>query len=230
MNITLDIETIPAEDPAVIADITASIKPPGNLKKAETIAAWEANEKQAAIDEAVLKTAFDGAYGRIIVIGYAAEDGDPVALHGSEADILTAFFGAISDASRMSYQGTTGRAETERSVIFIGHNVVGFDLRFLWQRAVINRVKMPTVLLKACKAKPWDGIVADTMQMWHPDRDRKISLDKLCKVLGIPTPKTDLDGSKVYEAYKAGQIERIAEYCKGDITAVRECYRRLCFQ
>ena len=225
MNIFLDLESIPCEDPATIAEIASGIKQPANYKKTETIAAWEANEKPAAVAEAVLKTAFDGTYGRVIVIGYAVDDGNPIALRGPEKEILAQFFADISAAARYVYQSGEG----ERLLVFIGHNLVGFDLRFLWQRAVINRVKMPSSLLKACKARPWDAVVADTMQMWHPDRDRRISLEKLCKALGVATPKTDLDGSKVYEAYKAGELDRIAEYCGGDVVAMRECYKRLTF-
>lgn len=230
MNLVIDLETIPCESPDVIADIATTIKPPGNMKKADTIAAWEASEKQAVVDEAVLKTAFDGTYGRIIVIGYAIDDAEPVALHGPEKDILWQFFATMSEAGKITYQSQGNRPAAEQTLTFIGHNLVGFDLRFLWQRAVINQVKMPVSLLKACRAKPWDGIVADTMTMWHPDRDKRISLDRLCKVLGVPTSKGDMDGSKVYEAWKAGEIERIAEYCRGDIQATRECFKRLTFQ
>jgi len=227
MIIYLDTETIPTEDPEAIAGIAAGIKPPANYKKAETIASWEAHEKTAVVAEAVLKTAFDGTYGRIIVIGYAVDDAEPIALMGAREDeILAQFFAAISAAAQYAFQGGNG----ERLLTFAGHNLVGFDLRFLWQRAVIHRVKMPGGLLKACKAKPWDSVVADTMQMWHPDRDKRISLEKLCKALGVPTSKNDLDGSKVYEAYKAGEIERIAQYCVGDVAAMRECFKRLTFQ
>lgn len=225
MNIFLDCETIPTEDPAAIADIAAGIKPPANYKKADTIEAWEKNEKTAAVAEAILKTAFDGTYGRIIVLGYAVDDAEPVALCGVEGEILAQFFSAVSASAKYVFQSGEG----ERLLAFVGHNLLGFDLRFLWQRSVINRVKLPSSLMKACKARPWDGMVADTMQMWHPDRDRRISLEKLCKALGVTTPKTDLDGSKVYEAYKAGEIERIANYCKGDVIAMRECYKRLTF-
>lgn len=228
MEVFIDIETIPTEDQAVIAEITATIKPSGAMKKAETIAAWEANDKPAAIAEAVAKTAFDGIYGKIICIGCADSDDDPVAFTGEEPDILTAFFKWARSAARLTY--TSGESREGQSLIFIGHNLVGFDLRFLWKRSVINKIKMPGGLLKACRAKPWDGIVADTMTMWDADRDKRISLDKLCKALGVQSPKNGMDGSKVYEAYKAGEIERIAEYCCGDVVATREVYHRLMFQ
>jgi len=229
MNIYIDIETIPTEDVAAMAEIAAGIKPPGNIKKADTIAAWEANEKPAAVNEAVRKTSFDGTYGRIIVIGYAIDDAEPVALTGPELSILSQFASDISSAMRLNYESQCDRPTGEACVIFIGHNLVGFDLRFLWQRAVINQIILPAQLLKACKAKPWDAIVADTMMMWNPERERRISLDRLCKALNVPTSKGNMDGSKVYDTFKAGNIERIAQYCRDDIAATRECYKRLIF-
>ena len=41
----LDIETIPAQSPEAHAAIAENVKPPAQMKKAETIAAWEANDK-----------------------------------------------------------------------------------------------------------------------------------------------------------------------------------------
>ena len=37
-----DIETLPTTDMEVIAEIAASIKPPGTIKKPESVAAWMA--------------------------------------------------------------------------------------------------------------------------------------------------------------------------------------------
>ena len=47
MKIYLDIETIPGQSPELKTEIAATIKPPGSMKKAETIARWEAEEKPA---------------------------------------------------------------------------------------------------------------------------------------------------------------------------------------
>jgi 3'-5' exonuclease len=221
MLITLDIETLPSEDPAVRAEIAATITPPGNMTKADTIAAWEAEKKPALVDQAILKTSFDGTYGRILCIGYAIDRADPITAIGDEKDVLTRFMDAL-----LPYMP---QSRLEQSAIFVGHNLAGFDLRFLWQRCVINGIKMPSTLLAACKAKAWDKAIADTMLMWNPERERRISLDKLCKALGVPTSKGDMDGSKVYETFKAGDLDKIVTYCAEDVKATRECYFRMMF-
>lgn len=228
-TITLDIETIGTSDPAVISEIAAGITPPGNISKAETIAVWEKEKKPALIEEAVRKTSFDGSTGRIICIGIAVNDDDPAAECGpTEGGILQIAFKAIQHAATTHFK-FAGDKRDDKGITFVGHNISGFDLRFLWQRAVINGIKPPACLLNAMQAKPWDKCIADTMLMWNPEREKRISLDKLCRALGVPTSKGDMDGSKVWQAFKDGRLNDIADYCKMDVDATRTCYRKLIF-
>jgi hypothetical protein len=221
-TIFLDLETTPCSDPAIIADIAAGIRPPGNLKKAETIEAWERDDKPGAVLEAVKKTALDGTYGRICCIGFAADDGPVECVYGDdEADNLTRFFDWLVQAARIS--DYTDR----QSAIFVGHNILSFDLRFLWQRCVVNGIRPPAFI--PFNAKPWDGKVFDTMTAWNPERERRISLDKLCRALGVPSSKGDLDGSKVAEYWQAGKHQEVAAYCMADVEAVRQCHKRMVF-
>lgn len=212
--VVMDLETIGTEEPDVIADITASITHPKTMSKADTIALWTEKEKPALIAEAIAKTSFDGGLGRIVCIGWAVDDNDPYCLTGehSEADMLKAFFTSVGGY---------------RQPIFVGHNISGFDLRFLWQRAVVHGIRPPTQI--PFNKKPWDTSIFDTMLAWNPDREKRTSLAKLCRILGVNNPKSELDGSKVWEYFKAGRIAEIAEYCRGDVVATRECYRRMNF-
>ena len=52
MQLIFDIETIPSQHPDAKAQARASIKPPGTLKKPESIAAWWESEADAAAEEA----------------------------------------------------------------------------------------------------------------------------------------------------------------------------------
>lgn len=224
-TIYMDLETVGCDDPAVVADITAGIAPPKNMSKPETIAKWESEEKPALVDEAVKKTSFDGGLGRIVCIGYAMDDAQPVvyANDTNEPALLTPFFNDIKRAAELHYRG----GKTERHIVFCGHNISGFDLRFLWQRSVCNAIRPPSAI--PFKAKPWDATIADTMLMWHPDRDRRISLDRLCRTLQVASPKSAMDGSMVWPYVKAGRIKEVADYCKNDVIAVRACYKRMVF-
>ena len=213
MNIYLDIETIPAQSDAIRADIAQGVKPPGTLKKAESIAAWEESDKPQAVIEAIGKTSFDPAYGHICTISWAIGDGEAQAAHAftvdQEADILRAFFAAIP-------------VETWAAPTFIGHYIGGFDLRFILCRSVILGVPIPPQIPR--DPKPWDKSIFDTMTAWAGAKGT-ISMDKLSKVLGFDG-KGDFDGSMVAQAWADGQHETIIEYCKDDVRKTRAIHNR----
>lgn len=219
MNIYLDLETIPSTSDAVRAALAAKISPPGSMSKSETIAKWEVESKPAAIDEAVAKTSFDGAYGSICVIGFAFENAEPISMstaNQSEADMLRHFMSVL-----------TATVIGHTRPVFVGHNIHGFDLPFIWKRCVINRVK-PSMWIPL-NVKAWSERIGDTMLMWDDSRDRRISLGSLCQVLGVPTSKGDLDGSKVAEYWAADRCMEVANYCRDDVVATRACYQRMSF-
>ena len=219
MKITIDIETIGSDDPEIRESIAANIKPPGNYKKAESIETWLTEEKPALVDEAVARTGLDGATGQIICIGYAFDD-EPAAATctNNERALLIDFFDKIETRRKMPKNHM-------RAPLFIGHNIAGFDLKFILKRCVINGIRPPFCI--PFKAKPWDDVIFDTMAQW--DALNRISLDNLCRTLGIASSKGDMDGSKVWDAYRANERQRIADYCCRDVEAARAIYQRMTF-
>lgn len=214
MKVVFDIETLPTQSPEVIAAIASEIKAPGTYKKAESIAEWEATLKQSAVDEAVAKTSFDGAYGTICCIGWSIDGGDIKSAVGDEIVILETFFNDLVESNPRDLEPT-----------FIGHNVSAFDLRFLFQRAVILGIRPPVFI--PFNAKSWDSQIFDTMTYFAGFGNR-ISLDKLSKCLGFEG-KAGMTGADVYPAYLAGKIKEIAEYCEHDVELTRNVYKRLTF-
>jgi predicted PolB exonuclease-like 3'-5' exonuclease len=108
--------------------------------------------------------------------------------------------------------------------------VAGFDLRYMVQRSIVNNVRPHRIIAAAAQAKPWESDkVFDTMVQWAGIGNR-IALDKLCRALSVPTPKTGITGAQVWDEVKAGRIRDVAAYCKKDVIATREVHRRLTFQ
>lgn len=224
MNVFIDIETIPAQpEGAARSAIAESIKAPAAMKKPETIAAWNngdgqyAGVKDAEIDKQYRATSFDGAKGEIISIAWAVENNDVSSsyrvLGSDEGGFLASVFGDI------------GQELGGRPPFFVGHYIGGFDLKFLFHRAAITYTKPPFDL-------PFYGRHSkdfyDTCVAWAGFKDR-ISQDNLCKALGIQGKPDDIDGSKVWDFVKAGNVERVSEYNRDDVEKCREIYRRLTF-
>lgn len=220
MNLYLDIETIPSQSPEVHARIAETIKPPATYKKAETIAAWEQNEKPQAVKEAIAKTALDGSVGHVCCIGWAFDD-DPsnsVDARNGVVDVE-----AHSIQLFLEHAASAIYATPYPSITIVGHNVTGFDIRFLWQRAIILGIRMPTWFPR--DPKPWGNDVFDTMTAFAGQRGT-IGLERLSLALGMDG-KGDIDGSQIGDLWAAGEYEKIAAYCRADVERTREIHRRM---
>lgn len=224
MLLFLDIETLPSDDPAVAEALAAKITAPANYKKPESIAEWERENKPALVKEAIAKTSFDGMFGSIACIAYAFDDGEIFAeADDDEARLLENFYSHVFDRATINtYAGTI-----DRTLTVVGHNIAGFDLPFLKARSIINRVKPVAQIMKTMNAKPWDGCIADTMLLWSADRERRASMDKLCKAFGIKG-KGDFDGSMVAATWTVDR-QKVIDYCCDDVERTRQIYKRLMF-
>ena len=107
------------------------------------------------------------------------------------------------------------------------HNGKEFDFPFLSRRMIINEIKLPSALNIAGK-KPWEVNHLDTMELWKfGDYKSYTSLLLLATILGIPTPKDDIDGSMVWEVYwKEKNLGRIVTYCQKDVLTVAQILLR----
>ena len=111
--------------------------------------------------------------------------------------------------------------------LLCAHNGKEFDFPFLSRRMIVNNIKLPSVLDNSGK-KPWEVNHLDTMELWKfGDFKSYTSLLLLATILGIPTPKDDIDGSMVWEVYwKEKNLERIVTYCQKDVLTVAQIFLR----
>jgi len=219
MIITLDIETIPTQRADILAYVASQVTHPGNITKAETIAKWNEESRPAAVAEALHKTALDGAFGQVVCVGIAMGDNEPETFSEmSENTVLLELSDSLDRVSPKDFFST----------VIVGHNVSGFDLRFLVQRYIVNGIKPHPVITRAAQAKPWESDkVYDTMVQFAGVGNR-ISLDKLCMALGL-LGKGDVSGKDVWPMVQAGELQKVAEYCAGDVRKTRAVYNRMVF-
>lgn len=229
MKIFLDIETAPTEDRETIEAIRAGIRPPASYKKPESIAAWHETEGEAAALDAISRTALDGAAGQVIAIGIARDDdAAPLVLtrapHEPESGLLRRFIETMQAwADAEAVTDGDGRTIWPAAPYFIAHNAA-FDLGFLWRRCVVHGIR-PPFALPGPNARPGKDY-ACTMMAWAGYRER-ISLQALCRALGLPDPKADGTGAQAWQWWKDGDLPRVARYCAGDVEAVRSIWGKL---
>ena len=105
--------------------------------------------------------------------------------------------------------------------IFTGHNIKEFDIPFLCRRMLVNDIKIPSGI-DFQNMKPWETPVIDTLHLWRfGDYKHYTSLKLLAAVLGIPSPKDDIDGSMVGKVFwEEKNLSRISNYCEKDVVTV----------
>lgn len=214
----LDIETIPADE--CCHEKLKLLYDKKRAKKGKK----EECEDSSDFEQFLLGTSFDGSFGRILCIAYAIDD-NPVKYlsnDGDEAKMLKDFWDLVESISIPARNPQW----PDYGVQFIGHNVMDFDLRFIYQRSIINKVK-PAYNLNFARYK--DYPIYDTMKEWTKWSMNSVGLEHLAFALDVPTPKDGIDGSQVFDFYKAGKVKEICEYCMRDVEATRAVYKRMTF-
>ncbi len=209
VKLFFDIETIPAEEK--FRDLVINLGLQKENKKNKTkIKRLSKSKKQSLYEQ----SAISGDFGRILCIGYAIENGSLSVITGPEADILKTWWTVADKAD-----------------LFIGHNIMDFDLRFIFKRSIVHHIKPCARHLNLSFARYKNFPIYDTMREWEKwNPESFIKLDTLAKVLNLESSKSDgIDGSQVFEFYKKGKLDAIYEYCKKDVKLTREVYERMSF-
>ncbi len=112
--------------------------------------------------------------------------------------------------------------------LLCAHNGKEFDFPYIARRMIIHRIDLPKSLNLFGK-KPWEIPHLDTMELWKfGDFKHYTSLKLMTHILGVPSPKDDIDGSQVAGVYyKEKNLERIVTYCEKDTIAVAQLLLRL---
>ena len=213
-EITLDIETIPSQEQWVKEYVIKNITPPASIKKEDSIAKWWDEKAEAAIEEKLDKCGLQGATNHIVAISLAVNDEDPIVFsdEGQTCDekfLLQSAIAAISSHTVCS---------------LICHNIIGFDLKIIKQRCMVLGIDA-SILRPYFNVKPWESaLVYDTMTQW--DAKNYTKLDLIARAFELEG-KGAMDGSMVYQYWKDGRHEEIAEYCKADVALTRAVYKRM---
>jgi predicted PolB exonuclease-like 3'-5' exonuclease len=210
----LDIETVPA------APFFGDLDPASQSY-------WDKKSKQFRSSDQSPEEIYDRAgiyaeFGKIICIsvGYIREK-TPFIFR------LKSFFGDDEKTLLSEFSAMLAKFSKKREALLCAHNGKEFDYPYIARRMIINNIIIPDILDNAGK-KPWEIKLLDTLDLWKfGDYKSYTSLSLLTSILGIPSPKDDLDGSMVARVYREDHdLKRIALYCEKDVLAVAQVLLR----
>ena len=211
----LDIETVPE---------TENFSELDDSKKA----LWEAKSSYQRKDELSPEEFYDRAgiwaeFGKIVCIsvGYFNFTSN------NKQFRVTSFFGDEVKLLK-DFKSLLISHFSQAKHLLCAHNGKEFDFPYIARRMIIHGIELPYKLNLFGK-KPWEVPHLDTLELWKfGDYKTFTSLKLLTNVLGIPSPKEDIDGSDVYKVYYIDHdIDRIIKYCERDTIAVAQIILRL---
>jgi len=162
-------------------------------------------------------------FGKIICIsaGFFNLKGDQkrfrvTSFHGNESLILKEFKNLLESHFNRPHH------------LLCAHNGKEFDFPYIARRMIIHGIPLPNKLNLFGK-KPWEVPHLDTMELWKfGDYKTFTSLKLMAHILGVPSPKDDIDGSQVRNVYyDEKDIDRIIKYCEKDTVTVAQIFLRL---
>ena len=162
-------------------------------------------------------------FGKIVCIsvGYFRFQGEQrmfrtTSFHGEEKQLLIDFKNLLETHYNSSRH------------LLCAHNGKEFDFPYIARRMIVHQIALPYKLNLFGK-KPWEVPHLDTLDLWKfGDYKHYTSLKLLTHILGIPSPKDDIDGSQVRSVYyDENDIDRIIDYCEKDTVAVAQILLRL---
>jgi uncharacterized protein YprB with RNaseH-like and TPR domain len=162
-------------------------------------------------------------FGRIICIssGFIKEK-NPVSIK------LKSFYGDDEKSILMEFSAMLSKfAKPGKEALLCAHNGKEFDFPYIARRMIINRLVIPELLDNAGK-KPWEVKLLDTMDLWKfGDYKNYTSLELMTTILGIRSPKDEIDGSMVAKVYYEDKdLVKIVRYCEKDVVAIAQVLLR----
>ena len=184
--------------------------------------AYQRKEDQTP-EEFYEKAGIWAEFGKIICIsvGYFTPQQNPrdfrlKSFYGEEVDLLKEFKSLVGTYFSTPYH------------LLCGHNAKEFDFPYIARRMLILGIELPKPL-ELFNKKPWEVPHLDTLHLWRfGDYKHYTSLKLMAHVLGIPSPKDDIDGSQVAGVYyKEKNLDRIVQYCEKDVITVAQVILKL---
>ena len=203
-RILLDIETAPLGDAGLYLE---PVEPPANYRDPLKIEEYIRTKQREQLERAAL----DVDLCRVVAIGSMLPDSETpnvqLALdEKDEAEMLALFF-ALAE-----------------SCLFVGFNVLDFDLPVLLRRALYLEVEAPYValdryrhprVLDVLQKLTWNGKLKYRSQHFY------------CRRFGLTVEDDEFDGIHVPQLVATGQIDAVIRHVTCDVLQVRALAQRL---
>jgi hypothetical protein len=171
------------------------------------------DKRSKSIEDQLEDAALSAITGKVLAIG-ALDGSEPHLFHGEDEAAVLMDWWAF-------YRERHAPGNTDN---WIGFNIVGFDLPFLWRRSIVNGIKPPMLFNDRGYALPH---FVDLRVLWGcGDRYADGSLDVIARLCGLPG-KTG-GGAEFAKLYRADETRQQAlDYLINDLLVTKQIAKRM---
>lgn len=205
-HLALDIETVPLRD---LSEYSAAVQ-------AKIFEKIERRQNHDPKFDYNYFASLHGDFGKIICLslGYIAED---------ESIRLKSFWGEDEHQILRQFNETVEKHQG----IYLHYNGLNFDIPFILQRMAhhgMTPAGNSFSNMRRFSAEPHFDVM---MMYYNWDLQKALPLGVLAELYGITSPKEEMAGDKVYEAYKAQEWSKIIRYCEFDTATTLNLWHRI---
>jgi predicted PolB exonuclease-like 3'-5' exonuclease len=170
--------------------------------------------KYKDVDEAYLNNSgIISTYGRIVCISFGFIDNE-----GNSK--ISSYYGDNEEEIVTSFNNLLKKIET-KNFNLSGFRILHFDIVWILRKLSKYRIE-PANIIYTYDKKPWDMRITDMSDDWKGKFAWSNSFDELSYELGVPSPKSNINGSDVHKYYWSGRVEDVKTYCEKDVEACIE--------
>jgi hypothetical protein len=177
---------------------------------AKSVAFARADARNKYVADWMDKAPLDATIGCVKAIGFKEAESEISQIH-------CVLPGELTDATDQSVITTWAneaamlqcfwKTLAARPSPWVGHNIHGFDLPFLMRRSYLLGIDVPRQSLM--KSRYFHERFVDTMVLWQCGGRDYVSLDRICKALGIPGKGDECSGADFHRMFDAGGADRV---------------------
>lgn len=149
-------------------------------------------------------------YGKICCISFGYVD-------ANNQKQIRSFYGEDERYIVQSFNDLLKKIQ-QKSFKLSGFRITHFDIPWILHKLHKYEIS-PAEIIRPYDKKPWEMRIVDIADDWKQKFAYVFSFEEMCYELGVPSPKSKMDGSLVNEYYHTGRLEEIKEYCEMDVSS-----------
>ena len=147
-------------------------------------------------------------FGKIVCLSYGIWD---------NGNIIVKSIADENESDLMKKAANLFNKAGAKGLVPCGWNIKNFDIPWCIRKMLMHGIPVSSSIETYGK-KPWEVSITDLKEWWKSFSNLDVTFEEAAYSLGLPSPKDEMDGSKVHhEYYYNRNHDVIVKYCEKDV-------------